>query len=214
MNSQTPAGMVTGHNLMSFIEDLSLQDLDDLTDCTRIATASADMGHNRFTNSQLWFEEYANTLDFLGWSLHEGAITTRTRTDVSGTVADYLVKSAQSMQNRQQGNAMIDTLDALKPNQPATLSLDRESLHGRRFQIIPASYGAQNNLSIAVFHLELTVQIERTGFLFWEWEDNLTKLVQQRAVFTLNRTKLEDRRQLLDKKIREITLSRFALNRQ
>lgn len=109
---------------------------------------------------------------------------------------------------------MIDTLDALKPNQPATLSLDRESLHGRRFQIIPASYGAQNNLSIAVFHLELTVQIERTGFLFWEWEDNLTKLVQQRAVFTLNRTKLEDRRQLLDKKIREITLPRFALNRQ
>lgn len=75
MNSQTPAGMVTGHNLMSFIEDLSLQDLDDLTDCTRIATASADMGHNRFTNSQLWFEEYANTLDFLGWSLHEGAVS-------------------------------------------------------------------------------------------------------------------------------------------
>ena len=112
MSKTLPSGMVTGPNLISRIGELTLQDFDDLTDCSHIATRSADLVHNRFANSQYWLDEYVRTLMFLGWSLHEGALTTRRRFDVSGSVADFLVRKAQALGDSPQANARIDTLDA------------------------------------------------------------------------------------------------------
>ena len=138
MDNKTPAGLLTGPNLISCIGELSLQDFDDMTHCTQIATRSADMICSRFTDSTQWLDEYVKTLNFLGWWIFEDSISTRIRHDVSNSVADFLVQSAQAMPDSRQGNAMIDTLDALKPDKPALYSLDTESLMGKRFQVMPA----------------------------------------------------------------------------
>ncbi|WP_339523073.1 hypothetical protein [Pseudomonas sp. EL_65y_Pfl2_R96] len=211
MSNNTPCGMVTGHNLISCIDELSLQDFDDMTDCTRIATRSADLGHGRFANSQDWLEEYVRTLMFLGWSLHEGVIRTRTRSDITGSVADLLVRSAQSMSDSRQGNAMIDTLDALKPEKPVVLSLDEESRKGRRFQVAPSRYDSSGNLHMAVFNLELVANTEKSGFLFWSWEKQTAKIVQQSAFLKLDREVLDTKRELMEKKLRDQIMKRFAL---
>lgn len=211
MSHETPIGVVTNHNLISCIDELSLQDFDDLTSCTHIATRSADLIHNRFANSQYWLDEYIRTLMFFGWSLHEGAITTRTRIDISGSVADFLVRSAQTMSDPRQGNAMIDTLDALKPDNLATFSLDEESLRGRRFQVAPSRYDSRGNLHMAVFNLELVAHTEHSRFLFWPWETKSAKLVQQRAFLKLDRSVLGTKRQLIGAKLREQVMKRFAL---
>ncbi|WP_347903777.1 hypothetical protein [Pseudomonas purpurea] len=213
MNNKTPHGLVTGHNLISCIDGLSLQDFDDLTNCTRIATRSADLVHNRFTNSQHWLDEYVRTLMFLGWSLHEGAITTRTRSDISGSIADFLVRSAQTMNDSRQGNAMIDTLDALKPNKPAILSLDEESHKGHRFQVAPSRYDSRGNLHMAVFNLELVANTEKSSFLFWAWEKQSATLVQQSAFLKLDRDVLDTKRELMETKLREQVMKRFALRK-
>lgn len=214
MNNEIPHGLVTSHNLISCIGELSLQDFDDLTDCTQIATWSADLGHNRFANSQHWLDEYIRTLMFLGWSLHEGTITTRTRSDISGSIADFLVRSALTMNDPRQGNAMIDTLDALKPDQPAVLSLDEESLKGRRFQVAPSRYDSSGNLHMAVFNLELVADTENNSFLFWPWEKQSAKLVQQSAFLKLNRGVLDTKRELMATKLREQIVKRFALRKR
>ena len=213
MSNTLPSGVVTGPNLISSVGELTLQDFDDLTNCTHIATRSADLAHNRFDNSQHWLDEYVRTLMFLGWSLHEGAITTRTRFDVSGSVADFLVRKAQAMSDAQQANAMIDTLDALRPDAGAVRSLDEESLQGRRFQVLPARYDSSKNLHIAVFNLELVANATKNGFLFWSWEKQSANLVQQSAFLKLDRAILDTKRPLMETKLREQVMKRFILRK-
>jgi hypothetical protein len=213
MSTQTPTGVVAGHNLVSCIGELSLQDFNELTDCTRLATRSADLTQNRFANSNYWLDEYVRTLMFLGWSLHGSVITTRTRSTLTGSVADFLVQRAKTMEDPRQGNAMIDTLDALKADTPAALSLDQESLRGRRFQVAPSRYDTRGNLHMAVFNLELVADTQKSGFLFWPWEKQSATLVQQSAFLKLNRAELDTKRELMANKLRDQVMKRFALRR-
>jgi len=213
MSKNSLSGALTGHSLTSCIDELSLQDHKDLTDCTQIATKSADMLCSRFTDSSKWLHEYVNTLDFLGWSVFEGAIFTRTRSVISQSVAHFLVQSAEGMRDSRQGNAMIDTLDALKPDKSALFSLDKESLMGEGFQVIPARYDSKGFLEIAVFNLELEVTTRKNGFLFWNWEDQDAQITQRRASLKLDRYKLESIKPLIEKKLREITMKRFELRK-
>lgn len=213
MNNEALSGLITGPNLFSYIGTLALQDHNDIADCHNIATRSADLGHNRYTDSRGWFEEYARTLDFLGWSIYGDSILTRTQHIVSGSVADFLVQSAQAMRDSRQANAMIDTLDALRTDPTAMLSFDRETREGETFQIIPARYDAQNNLNIAVYKLELSVDIKRHRFLFWDWERRSATIVQQRAFLRLDRNELDRKRALIKNKLNEQFMRRFNLRR-
>lgn len=206
-------GLVTGPTLLSYIEALSLQDHNDIADCNNIATRSADLGHHRYADPKGWFEEYARTLNFLGWSLYGNSIHTRTQHIVSGSVADFLVESAQAMRDSRQANAMIDTLDTLKTNTPAMLSLDEETRKGETFQIIPARYDSQGNLNIALYKLELSVDISRRSFLFWDWEKRSARIIQRKAFLKLNRRELDSKRVLIKKKLDEYLMRRFALRK-
>ena len=196
MNSRNFSGVLTGPTLLSSIEDISLADHDDLTHCTQIATQSADTACSRFVDSTKWLNVYMTTLSFLGWSVFQDAIFTRT---------------AGKMPDSRQGNAMIDTLDALKPDKPALLSLDQESLRGRHFQVIPVRYDAKGCLEIAVFNLELVASTNESNFLYVESEKRSATIIQQRAYLKLDKRILGTKRTLIDKKRREIKMKRFDL---
>jgi hypothetical protein len=214
MTSQAPSGILTGPNLISCIGELSLQDYDDFTLCTQIATKSADIASNRFANSEAWFDEYILTLNFFGWSVYQDAIFTRTQYNIVNSVADFLVESAQGMRDSRQGNAMIDTLDALKPDKPALFSLDEESLMGENFQVIPARYDSKGFLETAVFNLELVTHTRKSNFLFWEWEEQTTKITQRRAYLKLDKYKFEEKKASIEKIRSEIRMKRFDLQKK
>jgi hypothetical protein len=101
----------------------------------------------------------------------------------------------------------------LKPDKPALYSLDTESLMGKRFQVMPARYDAKGFLEIAVFNLELVSYAKQSDFLFFNWEGQACKIIQQRAYLKLDRNKLDTKRALIDKKRREILMSKFDLRR-
>lgn len=212
MNTPLPSGILTGPNLLSCIDELSLQDHDDLAHCSQIATRSADQGKSgRFVNSTMWMDEFMTTLDFLGWSLFQDAIFTRRRFVVPSSVADFLVLRAQAMPDKRQGNAMIDTLDALKSDNSAIASMDSESLLGKSFQVIPARYDSKGFLEIAVFNLELVAHTKRSNFLFLNWKGHAIEIIQQGAYLKLDKNVLKSKRALIDAKRREINSTRFDL---
>jgi len=213
MNYEHITGLVTGPNLFSYIGETSWQDHNDIADCTHIATQSADLGHHRYAAPRGWFEEYARTLNFLGWSLYGDSVHTRTQHIVSGSVAEFLVESAYAMKDARQANAMIDTLDAFNSDQPALLSFDQETGKGETFQIIPARYDAHGNLTIALFKLELSVRMKRNSFLFWDWEKHSAQIVQRKAFLKLNRSEFVHKRGLIDKVLNERLMKRFPLRK-
>lgn len=213
MNNELLTGLVTGPNLFSYIGTPTLQDHNDIADCNNIATRSADLGHGRYANPKGWFEEYARTLNFLGWSLYDDAIHTRTQHLLTGSVADFLVESAHGMKDARQANAMIDTLDTLKTDHPAILSFGSETQEGETFQIVPARYDSQGNLHIALFKLELSVEIKQRNFLFWNWERRSARIIQRRAFLKLDRSELDNRRTLINRLLNEHLMRRFALRK-
>jgi hypothetical protein len=214
MVMENPYGTLTGPNLISCISELSTYDYDDFTSCTQIATHSADLVGSRFTDSAKWLDEYVVTLNFFGWSVFQDSIFTRTRSEISTSIADFLVRSAQTMPDSRQGNAMIDTLDALKPDKPAIASLDKESLNGKRLQVIPARYDSKGFLEIAVFSLELVAHLKKNNFIFWNWEEQTAKIIQHRALLKLDKRILESKRSLIAKKLLEIRMKRFDLRKR
>ncbi|WP_434608158.1 hypothetical protein [Pseudomonas sp. R1-7] len=213
MDEQPLTGLVTGPNLFSYIGAPLQQDHDDIADCNNIATGSADLGYHRYADPKGWFEEYVRTLNFLGWSLHHDSIYTTTQHMVSGSVADFLVESAYGMRDSSQANAMIDTLDTLKTSEAAMLSLDTQTREGESFQIVPARYDARGNLIIALYKLELSVSTRKHSFLFWEWTKNSASITQRKAYLKLDRSALDGRRALINKKLDTHVMRRFTLRK-
>lgn len=212
MTNDAPVGALIHHNLISCSKELSLQDYDDLTDSKLIASRHADSQHNRFTDAEHWLKNYALALMELGWELRDNLVTTTTQTTITSSVAEFLVDSSKAMDNAQ-GNAMIDTLDALKTDQPAIFSLDRESRNGQRFQTASTKYDSKGNLHIAVFNLELVSRIERSSFLFWSWKDESVEIIQKKAIFKLNRADFDTQRTRIQSLIRKIAAQRFELRK-
>jgi len=212
MTNDVPIGALIDHNLIPCSKELSLQDYDDLTDSKLIASRYADSQHNRFIDAERWLDKYARSLMEFGRELRDDVITTKTQTTITSSVAEFPVDSSKAMDNAQ-GNAMIDTLDALKTDQPAIFSLDRESRNGQRFQTASTKYDSKGNLHIAVFNFELVSRIDRSSFLFWSWKDESVKIIQQKAIFKLNRADFDSQRTRMRALISKITAQRFALRK-
>lgn len=211
MTNKTLTGLVAGPSLFSYIETISLPEHDDIADSNNFATLIADDNHNRYYDPERWLEKYIGVMRYVGWALYEDAIFTRTQHVISGTVADFLVRSAR---DTRQGNAMIDTLDSLKGNTPALLSFDRETASGETFQVVPARYDARGFLNIAVFKLELSAQIKKQHFLFWSWEKSAAKIVQRKAFLKLDRAKLKANRRTIDTRLAKELMARFDLSQK
>ncbi|VVM90599.1 hypothetical protein PS645_02757 [Pseudomonas fluorescens] len=211
MSNEKPAGITTGLNLISCTEELSLQDYDDLTNCVRISTHYADKVSSRITNSTAWLDEYMSVMKFFGWMADQGSIFTRTQHGVHSSVAQFLVNDVKAIPLAAQRNALIGTLDALKTDKPALVSLDKETLHGERFQVIPARYNAEGKLEVSVLHLELKASTNETGFLFFNWQANTSRIVRQRARLTLDKKVLDSNRSRLNEKMLKIKMKRFDL---
>lgn len=214
MNNDTPFGVLENHNLISIISRLSLEDYDYLTDCTRIVTMMSERRVSRFGDSLEWIQEYFSNLQFFGWrALDLERYTERVKYNISGTIADHLVQNVALHQGNRQGNAMIDTLDALGANKTALLSFDNESNRGRRFQVAPTHYDTKGNLHLTVFQLELISRVKKNNFLFWAWEDKSTTLVQRQADFVLERSLLDEQKLRLFEVLRQkLVAQRFALS--
>ncbi|XXE51991.1 hypothetical protein J3P96_24570 [Pseudomonas sp. R3-56] len=212
MVNKTLTGLITGPSLFSYIETLSLSEHDDIADCNNFAILLADEKYNRYYDPERWLAQYIGVLKALGWSIYQDAIFTRTQHILTGSVADFLVESANGMSDSRQGNAMIDTLDSLKTNSPALLSFDRESGSGDSFQVVPARYDARGLLNIAVFKLELNAYMKRTNFLFWTWEKRSARIVQRKAYLRLNKTILDGQRELINRRLEKKRMERFDLS--
>lgn len=211
LKNQHSTGLITGPSMISYLDQLSLPDYDDVADCVAIARASADTVANRFSDASKWLEEYALTLDYLGWELYNNEIATRTRTLLSGSIADFLPRSVDGMDDQHQANAMIDTLDSLKPNTMALSFFDNETRLGDHFQVMPTRYDSKGSLWLAIYDLEFVTTMKSASFLFFESKNPTATITQQRAFFKRNKKRIDDNRKNIEEKLRHIALKRFDL---
>ncbi|MBC3375434.1 hypothetical protein HU762_15895 [Pseudomonas sp. SWRI92] len=213
MDNPPLSGLVTGLNMFSYIGEFLPQEHDDIAISNHLATLSADIEHDRYSDQKNWFEYYIYTMRYMGWSLYQDSTFTSTRHVVANSVADFLVESADAMKDFRQANAMIDTLDAMKSNNPAMLSFDSESRQGESFQIVPARYDSDGNLHIAFYKLELRVSKRKSSFLFWSLEEHSATIIQHKAYMRLDRNEMDRVRAYLKQKSSGQLMKRFDLRK-
>ena len=204
------SGLVTGPTLTSYVETMSLRDHDDLADIQNIATKYADESKYRYADSDDWFTDYLQAMDNFGW-ITNGYFNELTLNDATMSLADYVVWMIKDPVEK---NAMIDTFDSLKLNNPALLSLGEESGEGQSLQVIPAKYDSRGNLSIRIIQVQLFSETKNGNFLFWNWENRSAKIVRRTAHLVLDREKLEHWRPRLNELINKFRMSRFALRKR
>lgn len=215
MNDQAPSAVITGPSIIACVSGVSMQDDSDISDCTQLALWTADQKYNRFTQPDGWFTHYAAALKFLGWMPYRDSTYQRTYDDFSGNVVQAYLRKMTGREdnalNRALNNTLIDTFDAIRPDLAAQFSLDQESLNGKQFQIAPAQYDGRGRLILLVSQFSLVARIQARQFLFWEWAKQSASLLEQVGPFVLDRSQLETNRPFLERRIREIRMTRFRL---
>ncbi|KAA0967715.1 hypothetical protein [Pseudomonas sp. ANT_H12B] len=213
MEDKNRSAVVTGPTIVS-MEGGSLQDFDDVTDCTLIASLNADLEASRFTHSQQWFNSYGSCLDWIGWEPVGDSYTQR-RDTISGNVVQTYLTSLSSRQNTKLGssviNLLIDSFDAVKGNGPAIYSLDQETARGELFQVTPFWRDGAGKLRMQVSRLKLVASVKSGQFLFFEMDDDSASLLQHYAEFVLNEARLNEKRQRIQQKLKENRMARFKL---
>lgn len=67
---------------------------------------------------------------------------------------------------------------------------------------IATQYDSQGDLNIALYKLELSVDISRRVF-FWDWDKRSARITQRKAFLKLNGCELDSKRVLIKKKLDE-----------
>lgn len=213
MEDNNRRAMFAGPNIVS-MEGGSLQDVDDVTDCTLVSSLSADMEANRFTHPMQWFDGYANCLDWIGWEAAGDSYTMR-RDAIYGDVVQTYLNSLSSRQNTKLGgsviNLLIDSFDAIKRDRVAVYYLDQETAMGELFQVTPFWRDDSGKLRMQVSRLQLITRVRSEQFLFGTVNDSSARLLQYYAEFVLNESRLNERRRLIQLKLEKNRIKKFDL---
>lgn len=212
MNNKEQRAFITGPSIIACVSGVSLQDSEDITDCTQLALWAADQTYNRFASPGDWLNEYARTMRFLGWN-PLGEVIRNFRHELTGSVTEHYLQQVASddPSSRALRSTLIDTFAAIEQDKPAQLSLRQESLNGQHFQIAPVQYAANGQLSLKVSQFNLAAVGQVQEFLFWAWRTESAVLKERVVRFTLDRRTLEAQRPFLVRKISEIRMARFRL---
>lgn len=86
-------------------------------------------------------------------------------------------------------------------------------MEGENFHIVPVQYNTRGELELRANHFRLRALAKRADFLFFNWEEETATLSQHYGRFTLDKTVFAEKKDFLDRRIREIALGTFcALN--
>lgn len=207
------SAVITGPNIVS-MESESLQDFDDFTDCTMVSSLNADREANRFKQPGQWFNGYGSCLDWIGWE-PVGNTYTRRQDVIWGNVVQTYLQSVSARQNFKLGspiiNVLVDSFNAINNNSTVTYALDKETAKGELFQVTPLWRDRTGKLRMQVSRLQLVTRARADRFLFARLEDRSASLLQYYAEFVLNEKTLNEKRGLIQQKLRENTMARFKL---
>jgi hypothetical protein len=214
MNDQddkTAGAAVVGNGLVTFMAGFSKSEKRDVKYSIRLARWAADSKYDFGTQLNDWFLHFAATLKFLGWEPSGDAITEIYHPNFYGSVAQAYLTHVISQGSPTQVTVTQSAFDALQADKVALSGFFSES-EGVNFQILPLERGPQQRLKLTVNNFRLFSGPVKENFLFFEWEEQVTKLIQHCGRFLLDRTVFEQRREFLERRISEITFSEFELH--
>jgi hypothetical protein len=210
VDTRQSAGVV-GNTLVACVTGLSRREKQDVTKSCQLAKWDADRRFKSTIHPGEWFLRYAAVLKNLGWLPSGDEITEVHHPDFSGSITRAYLKWIAGAGSDSMMEITANMLKALKADATAMEFFSRNSLLGEDFRIVSAERDGQGYLRMVANHFRLLSSVKRKEFIFWEWEEQTAKLLQNFGHFRLDVQTFEQKREFLERRIEEINMSYIEL---
>jgi len=184
---------VAGSTIVSVAEGVSESDEQDALDCALYLEQYTDTRYHRETEWYQWLQHYTLGLWHLGW-IHQRPVMLDTRELVlHEPISSAILETLKPNVSGSMYSAAMHAFEALKNNLQASMLLAQKSgsERGRQFQMMPCGYDAKGRLTVLLIHSWFAAAVDPQQFLFLEWEDYETVLIQHYGTFTLDRKRFD-----------------------
>lgn len=209
-DNRAQGAVVLGDSLLSYVAGLSRDDKRNVHRCTRFARYSANQKFGGDSTSDEWFVYFASVLQFFGWAPKEKSVVEVVYSNFSGSVSQAYLDAIRARENSSVRDVTVQAFSALSDDRVTLATFARESLEGEQFHIVPVQYNAQGSLELTANHFRLFALSKREDFLFFNWEEEAATLSQHYGRFTLDTKVFAEKKDFLDRRIREIALGTFC----
>jgi hypothetical protein len=209
-DTEAQGAVVLGDSLLSYVAGVSREEKRNVHRCIRFARHSADKKFAGDSTSGEWFVYFASVLQFLGWAPKEKSVVEVMYSDFSGSVSQAYLNVIRASESPSVKEVTVRTFSALSEDRITLATYARETLEGEKFHIVPVQYNAQGHLELRANHFRLLALSRREDFLFFNWEEEAATLSQHYGRFTLDKNVFSEKKDFLDRRIREIALGTFC----
>lgn len=197
---------VNAGSILSFVEGLSAQQVEDVLFSVQFAERAADGRANRFTQTRRWYEEYVDMLQNLGWVTEQFGFTQYDQGQEDLQMDAAVIRIIASIATAQGLGIVTQALDALEGLADDDKRIEifdfytSEDLSGN-FQIGAVQKAPNGVLSLALGAFYFKAVDRKKKFLFFSWGRESVNLWAAAQKMTLNGTYYDNIRQVVKSRI-------------
>ena len=200
-------GFVDCGSLVSFTENLSGQNKEDVLYSTLLAQLAANKKYHRETQHNEWYKRYMEVLENVGWVAQRLKFDQYKSRQGSFEISEVVIELLTSLvgdDNPHMISVVKKTLKALqKPSSDAIklFGSNSSSAKSGNFQIVPCTLDKSGQVTVGFIGCYFEASEVDRRFLFFTYHDSKIKLCKSADRFTLNEKVYEEVRDIVRKKI-------------
>ncbi|NOD93227.1 hypothetical protein GS636_10560 [Ruegeria sp. HKCCD4884] len=173
---QTLAAAVSASSVISFVENLTPGQKEDVLLSTLFAQRAADSQFDPVNQREAWFARYMEILSLLGWVREEAPFTTSQKMQGSGSFDKVILSTLAQVATGNQFEIVKSAIEALRglsndDGKIKLFDLETSQTKGGNFQI-GAAEAAGDVINIALGAFNFTYKDQKQNILFVAWGKN------------------------------------------
>lgn len=185
------SGSVVDGSLVSFTNNLSVEDKQDVLDSTLLAQLAANKKFNREEQTKEWYLYYTKVLEKVGWIIQDFQFMKYQSTSATFTMDEVAIELLAQIAGGTQMAVAGQTIEALKKlpkhdNRVVLFNHQSYSFKAGNFQLLTCAKDGSGQITTAVGAFHFFANENITRFLFWQFDSSKVELYRGVQTCTLN----------------------------
>lgn len=194
---------VDAGSLVSFVNNLTSQNKEDVLNGTMLAQLAASKKYDRYQDPENWFKFYLKVMENIGWVMQELKFNKYQPHQSSFKISQIVLVLLESMLDNDPKKVLQDTIKSLEKSSEG-LELFGEkssSSNAGNFQVLPCSVDKSGQVTVAFLGSHFKAKASFSNYFFFTWSDQSIDLFYSAETITLNEGVYSQVRQEIIKKL-------------
>jgi len=189
-HQQSLQAAVSANSVISFVENLTPGQKEDVLMSTLFAQRAADAAHDPIADRAAWYRTYMDLLGAMGWTRESAPFQSHQALKASGSLDEVAIAALSAIATQNQiaiAKIAIDTLRGLADNDGTVRLFDFETsqTEGGHFQIGTAEASGQVvSMALGAFHFTYSEKKRNILFVSWGAEELTFWLTAERLALS------------------------------